>query len=1045
MGFTEMTQSRRSWLQRRVAIASGACLLAIGSCGGSHPLAARSVPKSIQIGDFPNPSRVFLAENGMPSRLWNPQLQRLKANPRSIYYQATERWFEPPRQLMSWLDVWDVLVGMGVSAGMIGVASILIRNHKLRQEIDRRRQAEAALQFSESRFRAIFDNTFQFIGLLSPDGTVLEANQTALKTAGVPREAVVGRPFWEAPWWQISPQTRTRLQAAIARAAKGEFVRYEVEVWRADKTVIPIDFSLRPLLDEAGQVVLLIPEGRDLSQAKQLEAERECALSCLQESERRYADLVAAVPVGIFRHDKAGKCIYINDRCAQLCGLPLEADATRVPPAGSNNGHQVPVLGEGWQGAIHPDDRPRVLQQWEQSVRQNRPFELEYRYRYEDGTLKWVYTQAIAERDARGQVVGYVGTVTDISDRKNAEAERRQAEQMRQELKLLELVLDNLLAGYWDWDIANHHFYMSPGLKRMFGYEDDELPNSLEAWQDLIVAEDLLKARQCLHRHLHSRGEIPYYNEVRCRHKNGSIVWVICSGQVIAWDESGKALRAIGCHVEISALKEAEAALRDSEARLQLIADSIPGCISYTDTSQRYRFVNRTYETWFGRPQAEIVGRSVEEIIGTQAYRQGQQYLERALAGESVTYEAQFRDRGGQIRYVSAVLVPDFDAWGQVNGYYALMTDISDRKRVELALQKKTEELDRFFSLSLDLLCIADTEGYFVRLNPQWETTLGHALGELEGARFLDFVHPDDLESAAGALAQLQEGHEILNLVNRYRCRDGSYRWLEWHSYPAGNFIYAAARDITDRQRSEAQIRHYAAQLEISNRELEAFAYSVSHDLRSPLRAIDGFSRALLEDYGDKLEPEGRDYFDRIRKNALRMEKLIEDLLGLSRVSRTAICYTKVDLSAIAREQIQQLQAAQPQRQVEFLVVPEAIVDADATLMQVVLANLLENAWKFTSHHPEARIEFGTLSQGEQTIYFVRDDGAGFDMAYAKKLFGVFQRLHSTNEFPGTGIGLATVQRAIHRHGGRVWAEGAIEQGATFYFTLPHTPFKMGV
>ncbi|MEL6321004.1 MAG: ATP-binding protein, partial [Cyanobacteria bacterium J06626_14] len=245
-----------------------------------------------------------------------------------------------------------------------------------------------------------------------------------------------------------------------------------------------------------------------------------------------------------------------------------------------------------------------------------------------------------------------------------------------------------------------------------------------------------------------------------------------------------------------------------------------------------------------------------------------------------------------------------------------------------------------------------------------------------------------------------------------------------------------------ERQRAEAEIRRYAAQLESSNQELEAFAYSVSHDLRAPLRAIDGFSQILREDYEAAFDEAGQDYLERIHRNVIRMDKLIDDLLSLSRVSRTTICSRKVNLSTLAQAIIDELTASAPERSVKWVIEPIMVVSADAVLMQIVLTNLLNNAWKFTQHHPIACIEFGITNIDQHTTYFVRDDGAGFDMAYSDMLFGVFQRLHSTHEFPGTGIGLATVQRAIHRHGGQVWAEGAIEQGATFYFTLPHATFN---
>jgi light-regulated signal transduction histidine kinase (bacteriophytochrome) len=226
-------------------------------------------------------------------------------------------------------------------------------------------------------------------------------------------------------------------------------------------------------------------------------------------------------------------------------------------------------------------------------------------------------------------------------------------------------------------------------------------------------------------------------------------------------------------------------------------------------------------------------------------------------------------------------------------------------------------------------------------------------------------------------------------------------------------------------------------ELQAVNKELEAFSYSVSHDLRAPLRSIDGFSQALLEDYTDLLDVTGQDFLQRIRGATNRMGQLIDDLLNLSRVTRSEMHLELVDLSLLATSICKELQQSQPERQVEFVIQTGLLAKGDTRLLRVILVNLLNNAWKFTSKHTHARIEFGVnKSESGVPVYFVRDDGAGFDMAYTNKLFGPFQRLHGMNEFPGNGIGLATVQRIVHRHGGRVWAEGAVEQGTAFYFTL---------
>ena len=225
-------------------------------------------------------------------------------------------------------------------------------------------------------------------------------------------------------------------------------------------------------------------------------------------------------------------------------------------------------------------------------------------------------------------------------------------------------------------------------------------------------------------------------------------------------------------------------------------------------------------------------------------------------------------------------------------------------------------------------------------------------------------------------------------------------------------------------------------ELQSALKELEAFSYSVSHDLRAPLRSIDGFSQALLEEYHDHLDVTGQDYLGRIRAATQRMGQLIDDLLNLSRVMRSEMRFETVDLSLLANEICTELQH-QSERQVELIVQTGLLAQGDRRLLRVVLVNVLNNAWKFTSKHTQARIEFGaSKSESGVPVYYVRDDGAGFDMAYANKLFAPFQRLHKMNDFPGNGVGLATVQRIVHRHGGRVWAEAAVEQGATFYFTL---------
>jgi PAS domain S-box-containing protein len=321
------------------------------------------------------------------------------------------------------------------------------------------------------------------------------------------------------------------------------------------------------------------------------------------------------------------------------------------------------------------------------------------------------------------------------------------------------------------------------------------------------------------------------------------------------------------------------------------------------------------------------------------------------------------------------------------------------------------------------------------------ERILGYTPEEILGEPdfWMMHIHPEDRQEVIDQDSRAFASRVTqLELEYRFQHKDGAYRWIdsfvriEYDAAGRPSDFLGHRLDITGRKRTEEALREREANLDAANKELEAFSYSVSHDLRAPLRSIDGFSLALMEDYSTQLDDSARSYLQRVRAATQRMGELIDDLLNLSRVTRSPLRRTQLSLSAVAESIARDLRQAQPAREVEFAIAPGLEDDCDPNLIRVVLENLLGNAWKFTSRHARARIEFGQ-SNG---AYFVQDDGAGFDPTYKSKLFGAFQRLHHSNDFSGTGIGLATVQRIIHRHGGRVWAEGAPEKGATFHFTL---------
>jgi PAS domain S-box-containing protein len=475
--------------------------------------------------------------------------------------------------------------------------------------------------------------------------------------------------------------------------------------------------------------------------------------------------------------------------------------------------------------------------------------------------------------------------------------------------------------------------------------------------------------------------------------------------------------------------------------------------VAITDPQGKITYANDKFCTISRYSRPELIGQDHRIINSGHHSKEFMRNLWTTIAHGRVWHgEIKNKAKDGSFYWVDTTIVPFLDEDGKPRQYVAIRADITERKRAEESLRKSEEQLMLLVEQAPISIAMLDRDLRYIVTSDRWIAEYGRGQDHLAGLSHYD-VCPDLPEAWKSAHRKGLAGEFLQNPEDLWVQGDGSKHWLSWAVHPWRDIrgeiggIIISAEDITERKRAEAEllqlnaeleqrVARRTAQLEAANKELEAFSYSISHDLRAPLRAMSGFAQILEKQSTGQLSPEAQQSIQRIRENAAKMGRLIDGLLDFCSLSWVPLTKKHASPTDIARAVIDELRSEFADRPVEIEIGRLPSCQADAVLLKQVFTNLLSNAIKYTRGRNPAVIKVGCRKDDDGSAYFVRDNGAGFDMEYAHKLFQVFQRLHSTDQFEGTGVGLAIVHRIIQRHGGRVWAEAQVDKGATFYFTL---------
>ena len=840
----------------------------------------------------------------------------------------------------------------------------------------------------------------------------------------------------------VHPDDRGDMRQAVEQSrTSGKAEEREFRIVRPDGEVRWLVGRWRWLKDKNGQPVRLTGVNFDITERKRSQEQ-------VQRNERELADFFEHASLGIHWVGPDGTILRVNQAELDMLGYSREEFL----------GHDI---------AEFHDDQPVIKDILERLSRGETLHEYPARLRCKDGSIRDVLIDSNV-RFENGQVIHSRCFTRDVTDRKRMEdALKRTDETLRQSEARTRAIFESALDALITMDAEGRIQDLNPAAEQMFGYSQSQAIGRTAA--ELIIPPHLRERhQQGLRRYLDSGESMVLGRRVQ-------MPALRADGSEIPVEFSIAVTRRPGMPPFFTAyLRDVSERLRSERAtsHLAAIVKSSDDAIVSKDLNGIVTSWNQAAERLFGYRADEMIGEPVMKLIPPDRQGEERNILDKISRGETIeTYDTLRRRKDGTDVHVSITISPLFDGQGRVIGASKIARNTTDRVQQEYVLSQSRERLrqalqyqEAVFNNIGEGLYTTNRQGLAVSMNRAAERLLGWSKEELIGRKVHDVIHykyPDGRPFPSEACADLHVLREGVTLVNHedvFIRKDGTFFDVVYSVSPirSGDEITGLVmvfRDVTEKKRADDALRdrdraltsandeltQQKVDLAEANKELQSFSYSVSHDLRAPLRTIDAYVRIVEEDHGPELNGEVRRCLGIVRRAAGQAGELIDDLLEFSRLGRIGMDIRTTDMTEIAREAAEELTLTQKRQNIDLTIGDLPVCKGDWRLLKLVWMNLLSNAFKFTSGREITQIEVGWLPddrQAEACVYYVKDNGVGFDMKYVHKLFGVFQRLHLKDEFEGTGVGLAIVQRIVQRHGGRVWAEGKINGGATFFFSL---------